>query len=100
MENDTLKYLAALGVTLVTGMLGFFAKWNLSRLNSFDARLRDAVSTEQLNTAVNGLRDETAKNIDSLCRSIDAQTAQMHETTNLHGQQVQDLYKEMLNLQK
>lgn len=118
MDNETLKYLGALGATIVTGMMAIFAKWNLSRLNSFDARLRDAVSTDQLNATVGALRAEIERSDQDLSSqlaevrlsvsrelagvriSVEKQTTLTQETSNLQGEQVQKLYRVIIDLQK
>ena len=118
MDNETLKWLAALGVLTVIGMIAFWEKWKLARLNGFDARLRDAVSTDQLKETVEALKSEISRSDKDLSAqlaevrtsvstdlagvriSVEKQTRLMQETSNQHGQQVIDLYKQMLEMNK
>jgi len=114
-DNEFLKFLGSVtagAVGLVVSFIAWIEKRRTSRMDDFDARLRTAVSEEQLAKTEDSLRQECEKNIaditrwlTSLCTTIektgekiDRQTDKLMETTNTHNQQIIDMQKQLVGI--
>jgi len=104
--DEVLKWLAGLALTALFGVIAFFQKRNLNRMDIFDERLRSAVSTEQLNEVAALIREEIQTKDESksewlgrLCDRLDRLTDALTETTKEHNRSMQKLLELILTRQ-